>query len=223
MSKQLIKVVKRSSTGKNENNRLRAKGFVPVNILSNGKATSGSVDESEINKVISSGIRSATLLDLQYEGEPAASVFVKEIQRFPATNQIRHIDFYKVTPGKKILARIAIKTSGVAKGSKAGGQFEHLIHEIKVKSTPEDLIDLITIDVTNMEIGQSIKISQLDVPKGWEIITNGDPIVTSVNITKAILAAERSEKTEKEGKGKAPAKAAKAPAKAAPAPAAKKK
>jgi large subunit ribosomal protein L25 len=213
MSKQVIKVTKRQSTGKNENNRLRASGKVPVNIIFQGKSISGSVEEAEINKVINSGIRSATILEMELEGESKSDVFVKEIQRFPATNQIRHIDFYKVTPGKKIFAKVAIKTSGVAKGSKSGGQFEHLLHEIKIKSVPEDLKDLITIDVTNLEIGQSIKVSQLDVPKSWEIITNGDPIVTSVNITKAILAAERSEKAAKDDpKSKAGQKAAAAPA-----------
>ena len=150
---------------------------------------------------------------------------------------MRHIDFYKVTPGKKITAKVGVRTTGVAKGSKAGGQFEHLIHELKIKSVPEDLKDLIVVDVTELEVGQSIKVSQLDVPKSWEIITNGDPIVTSVNVTKAILAAERSEKVAVDPKSKAGAKAAAkapaagasaagakaAPAAAAKAPAAKKK
>ena len=159
---------------------------------------------------------------MEMEGEGTAAVFVKEIQRFPATNRVRHIDFYKVTPGKKITAKVGVRTTGVAKGSKAGGQFEHLIHELKIKSIPEDLKDLIVVDVTELEVGQSIKVSQLDVPKSWEIITNGDPIVTSVNVTKAILAAERSEKVAVDPKSKAGAKAAaKAPAGAAPAAGAK--
>lgn len=240
MSRLTVKATKRTTIGKNENNRLRAKGLVPINVIFNGKSIPGSVDETEINKIINSGIRSATLLDMEMEGEGKSPVFVKEIQRFPATNRVRHIDFYKVTPGKKITAKVGVRTTGVAKGSKSGGQFEHLIHELKIKSIPEDLKDLIIVDVTNLEIGQSIKVSQLDVPKSWEIITNGDPIVTSVNVTKAILAAERSEKVAaadpkaKAAKGgtKAPAaaapaaggaKAGAAPAAAAKAPAAKKK
>ncbi|HMV42954.1 MAG TPA: hypothetical protein PKD50_10495, partial [Leptospiraceae bacterium] len=115
-----------------------------------------------------------------------------------------------------------------AKGSKSGGQFEHLIHELKIKSTPEDLKDLIVVDVTDLEVGQSIKVSQLNVPKSWEILINGDPIVTSVNVTKAILAAERNEKVAAAAAADPKAKAApakggaKAPA-AAAAPAAKKK
>jgi len=233
MSRLLVKATKRSSVGKNENNRLRAKGFVPINVIYEGKSVPGSVDETEINKVINSGIRSATLLDMEMEGEGKVAVFVKEIQRFPATNKVRHIDFYRVTPGKKITAKVGVRTTGVAKGSKAGGQFEHLIHELKIKSIPEDLKDLIVVDVTELGVGDAIKVSQLDVPKSWEIITNGDPIVTSVNVTKAILAAERSEKIAVDPKSKAGAKAAAkapaaakagaAPAAAAKAPAAKKK
>ena len=66
--------------------------------------------------------------------------------------------------------------------------------------------------MSHLEVGQSIKISELPVPKSWEILINGDPIVTSVNKTKALLAAERSEKlaAAKEAAKKAPT--AKAPA-----------
>ena len=220
MERQLLKTVKRSETGKNENNRLRASGKVPVNIVGNGKSISVAAVESEVNHLLAAGIRQATLIDVEVEGEGKSQVFVKEIQRFPGTNKVRHIDFYKVIPGKKILTKVAIETTGISKGSKAGGQFEHIIHEIKVKTTPEDLKDMITVDVSHLEIGDHIKVSQLQVPKSWEIITNGDPIVTSVNVTKAIISAEKTDGKEGE-KEAAPAVAAPAAgAKGAVAPAA---
>ncbi|MCE9501797.1 MAG: 50S ribosomal protein L25/general stress protein Ctc [Leptospira sp.] len=209
MEKQLLKTVKRSETGKNENNRLRATGRVPVNVVGNGKSIPVAAIESEVNHLLAAGIRQATLIDLEVEGEGKSQVFVKEIQRFPGTNKVRHIDFYKVTPGKKILTKVSIETTGTPKGAKSGGQFEHIIHEIRVKTTPEDLRDMITVDVSQLEIGDSIKVSQLPVPKSWEIIANGDPIVTSVNVTKAILSAE---KTEGADKAATPAAAAAAPA-----------
>lgn len=226
MVRQVLQAVKRTETGKNENNRLRAKGRVPINIISGGKSIPASVDDAEVTKLVNSGIRSATLVDLELEGEKSL-VFVKEIQRFPESQKIRHIDFYRVSPGKKILAKVGIITTGTAKGSKAGGQFEHILHEMTIKSTPEEIRDVVVVDVTNLDVGQSIKVSQLDTPKGWDIIVNGDPIVTSVNVTKALLAAERTEKqaaAPAKGAAKAPAKAPAAAAKpAAAAPAAKKK
>ncbi|MCZ8341401.1 MAG: 50S ribosomal protein L25/general stress protein Ctc [Leptospira sp.] len=207
MEKISIKAKPRTTKGKGPSRRLRVDGLVPANIIGSGQATSASVVEKEIQKLIDSGIRKATLIDLELDGK-TERVFVKEVQRFPHTGQIRHIDFFKVTPGKKILTTVAIKTSGVAKGSKAGGQFEHLIHEIKVKSTPEDLVDVLTIDVSHLDVGMSIKVSELPCPKSWEILVNGDPIVTSCNKTKAILAAERAEKAEAEKGGKPAAKKA---------------
>lgn len=222
MKELSIKVTKRTETGKNANNRLRAKGLVPVNIISNGEAISGSVLASEMDKILKSGIRPATLIELDLEGQKYKA-YVKEIQRFPGTGQVRHVDFYKVTPGKKIIAKVGIVTQGIAKGAKAGGQFVHLIHELKVKSTPEDLKDLITLDVSDLDIGQSIKVSDLPVPKSWEILINGNPIVTSVNKTKAILAAERSEKLAQAKEAKKATAPVKAAAAAPKAPAAKKK
>ncbi|EMJ59212.1 ribosomal protein L25, Ctc-form [Leptospira interrogans serovar Valbuzzi str. Duyster] len=188
-----IAVKKRTTTGKNENNRLRSSGMVPVNIIGGGVATSGAVNEKELEKMVRSGIRQSTLIELDVEGQGAQKVFVKEIQRFPEIDRIRHVDFYKVVPGQKIVTKIGIETTGIAKGSKTGGQFEHIIHEIRVKTIPEDLLENLTIDVTDLDVGDSIKISQLKVPTSWEILINGDPIVTSVNKTKALLAAERAE------------------------------
>ncbi|XDD49890.1 50S ribosomal protein L25/general stress protein Ctc [Leptospira sp. WS92.C1] len=199
-----IVVKKRTETGKNENNRLRASGLVPVNIIGAGVATSGSVNEKELEKMVHSGIRQSTLIELDVEGQGTQKVFVKEIQRFPEIDRIRHVDFYKVVPGQKIVTKIGIETTGIAKGSKTGGQFEHLIHELRVKTIPEDLVENLTIDVTDLDVGDAIKISQLKVPASWEILINGDPIVTSVNKTKALLAAERAEAqgAKDDGKGK---------------------
>ena len=204
MEKFSIKAEPRTTTGKGPARRMRVAGLVPANIIVSGQATSASVVEKEIQKLIDSGIRKATLIEVDLGGKKE-NVFVKEVQRFPHTGQIRHIDFFKVTPGKKILTTVAVKTTGVAKGSKAGGQFEHLIHELRVKSTPEDLVDVITVDVTGLDVGMSIKVSELPTPKSWDIIVNGDPIVTSCNKTKAILAAERAEKAEAENASKKPA------------------
>jgi len=199
----LVKATPRSEqeTGKGANHRLRASGLIPINVIGSGKSTLGSVNEKDMNKIIDSGIRQATLLNLEL-GSNTERVFVKEIQRFPHTGQIRHIDFYKVVPGKKITTSVAIETTGVAKGSKLGGQFDHIVKQIKIKSIPEDLKDIITVDITDLDVGDMIKVSQLPVPKSWEIIVNGDPIVASVMKTRALLAQEKADKDLAAGKSK---------------------
>lgn len=203
MENILIKATPRTNeeTGKGANRRLRVQGMIPVNVIGSGKSQLASVNEKDMVKVIEGGIRQSTLMDLEL-GSNTSRVYVKEIQRFPHTGQIRHIDFYQVTPGKKIVTVVSIETTGVAKGSKAGGQFDHLIKTIKVKSTPEELKDIIYLDVTGLDVGDSIKVSQLPVPASWEIVINGDPIVASVMKTRALMAQERAEKEGAAGKGK---------------------
>ena len=195
MEKRELKSVKRTGTGKNECNRLRQAGKVPGNIIGDGKSTPISLDEKELLSLVNSGIRQSTLINLDTDGEQS-TVYIKELQRFPESGGFRHVDFYRVTPGKMIKTKIAITTEGVAKGSKVGGRFEHLIHEIVVKTTPEEMREVINLEVSGMDIGDTIKVSTLDTPKGWEIMVNGDPIIAHVIKTKALIAQERSEAKE---------------------------
>ena len=95
MEQLKIKAEKRANTGKNENNRLRSQGKIPVNIISGGSSTLASVDAKELTHLFNSGIRPATLIDLDLDGT-VSKVFVKEVQRTPGTNVVRHIDFYKI-------------------------------------------------------------------------------------------------------------------------------
>lgn len=132
-----IAVKKRTETGKNENNRLRSSGMIPVNIIGAGVATSGAVNEKELQKMVHSGIRQSTLIELDVEGQGQQKVFVKEIQRFPEIDRIRHVDFYKVVPGKKIVTKIGIETTGVAKGSKTGGSLSILFTRFVLKRSPK--------------------------------------------------------------------------------------
>ena len=206
MQEITIAAEKRTQTGKNENNRLRMAGKIPINIISNGQSVLASISSKEFEHMVQAGIRPASLIDIHLDGS-VSRVFIKEIQRTPGLNTIRHVDFYKVQPGKKIIVKVGIATTGTPKGVKAGGRFEHIIHDLKVKSTPEDLLDILTIDVTDIEVGQVIKVKELKVPASWEILTNPNLIITSVKITKAMLAQERAAKeAEAAAAGKAKAK-----------------
>lgn len=225
MATRILKVEERKEFGKGPNHRLRTKGLVPINIINGGKSTLGSVGEKEMDHLIQSGLRKASTIELDF-GSKKETAFIKEIQRFPHTGKLRHIDFYKLVPGKKVTAIVGLVTTGSPKGAKLGGQYNHILHEMKVKCDPAELVDVITVDVTELGIGDMIKVSNLKVPTSWEIQVNGDPIIASVMKTRALLAQEREEKKDAAPAAKtAGAKAAaKAPAgKSAPAKAPAKK
>lgn len=172
---------KRTSHGKNEAGRLRRQGTIPGNLLSSGKAESISFDESEFLRLLNAGLKRSSLIDVDVEGgDQGTRALVKEVQRHPVTGKILHIDFYKVQTGKRILVEVPIMTEGLAKGVKGGGALETYINNLKVKATPETLIDFIKVDVTNMDVGDAVKVSELDIPKDWDVQARPEAIVLKV-------------------------------------------
>jgi len=177
---RILACKERKVTGKNEMNRLRAAGYIPGNIISGGQATSVSFLEKEFSKMLAGGLRQASLFDLEVEGGAKSRVFVKEIQRHPVNGRVMHVDFYRVIPGQKTLVRVAVETSGVARGIKAGGALEHFIRVLKVKSSPENMQDVVSVDISDLDVGQSLYLEDLKLPAEWDILLRGNPIVLKI-------------------------------------------
>ena len=118
-------------------------------------------------------------------------VVIKDIQRDPIKEKIRHIDFFAVRMDEKIIAPVHVRIIGKSIGVKNGGILRHLLHEIKVKSLPADVPPHIDIDVTAMEIGDSVHVKDLQVPANVQILTDSEAGV--VNIMAPIVAKEETD------------------------------
>ncbi len=212
-----ITATSREGAGKGVNRKLRAKGLIPAVVYGHHyDAVSLCVNATEMDKMFRPGhedMQDYQLYKLVVNAadEKETMVVIKDIQRDPIKDKIRHIDFFAVRMDEKIIAPVHVRIIGKAIGVKNGGILRHLLHEIKVKSLPADVPPHIDIDVTAMEIGDSVHVKDLQVPANVQILTDAEAGV--VNIMAPIVAKE--EKTEAEA---APAAAAKpAAAKAAPA------
>lgn len=183
----------RTETGKNAAGRLRRAGMVPANVISNGKTRPISVAYSDLAKLLNGGLRPSTLLDLEIEGSGNARVFVKELQRNPLNSLPLHVDFFEVTPGKKVLVTVAVEYSGLSKGVKLGGALEHFIRTLKVKTTPESLKDVVKVDITNLDVGEAVHVSDLGLPADWELRMHGNPVVLKVSRSRMSRAEEGEE------------------------------
>jgi large subunit ribosomal protein L25 len=209
----------RTGAGKGVNRKLRTKGLIPAVVYGHHyDPVSLSVNATEMDKMFRPGhedMQDYQLYKLVVTGTDSKDtmVVIKDIQRDPIKDKIQHIDFFAVRMDEKIIAPVHVRIIGKSIGVKNGGILRHLLHEIKVKSLPADVPPHIDIDVTAMEIGDSVHVKDLHVPGNVQILTDAEAGV--VNIMAPIVAKE--EKTEGEA---APAAAA-APAKAAPAAAAK--
>lgn len=201
MEKKLV-CKRRSEKGKNAAGRLRRSGFVPGNMISNGEAVPLSVPEKDFAHMLNHGLRPSSLIDIEVEGESGSSrVFVKELQRHPVTGAPLHVDFFRVTPGRKVLVTVAVESTGLSKGVKGGGALEHFIRTLKVKAVPETLRDVITVDITDLDVGESVHIADLGLPSDWDLRMTGNPVVLKVARSRMSRAGEG------EGEGGAPEKA----------------
>ena len=181
MSELNLKCTARKGAGKNEAGRLRRSGMIPVNLIFQGKAQGLAVQAVDFKKILKNGLRQSSIFNLEIEGGEAENkVFVKELQRHPVSGEVIHADFFRVTPGKKVLVSVGVETRGMARGVKAGGAMEHFIRSLKIKATPESLQDVIEVDVSNLDVGGSIYLKDLGLPQEWEVLMEGNPIILKI-------------------------------------------
>lgn len=171
----------RKDTGKSIAGRLRRDGKIPGNVISDGKSTVITIDNAEFQRVMQAGLRSSSVIQLDIAGSDASGkVIVKELQREPVSGRVLHVDFYRITPGRKTLMTVPVEVSGQSKGVKAGGALEQYISKLKVRATPETFKEIIHVDVTNLGVSEGVTLSQLDIPSEWEVLLQGDPIIVRI-------------------------------------------
>jgi large subunit ribosomal protein L25 len=173
-----LNVAPRTEFGSRTARRMRREGLVPGVVYSGGsEATSFQVSERDVRGVIAEG---AALFDLSVDGGKARPVVVKEQQLHPVKGTLRHIDLQEVNLKEAIQADVLIELEGVddAPGVKESGVLEHVTREITVEALPTDIPDKIVVDVSAMEINDTLQLSSIEAPKGVTFIVEEDEEVT---------------------------------------------
>jgi large subunit ribosomal protein L25 len=172
---------------------MRREGLVPGVVYSGGsEATAFQVSERDVRGVIAEG---AALFDLSIDGGKARPVVVKEQQLHPVRGTLRHIDLQEVRLDEAIQAEVTIELEGVddAPGVKASGVLEHVTREITVEALPTEIPDKIVVDVSAMEINDTLQLSSVEAPKGVTFV-----VEEGEEITIATLAPPRVEEAAPE-------------------------
>ena len=191
-----ISAKKRDGNGSNLAGRLRREGRIPANLIGGGKAEGISVDEKDFGKLLNGGLRQSIPIDLDVDGS-VFRVVAKDLQRHPVTGRVLHIDFYKVINGQKLKVAVGIELNGLSRGVKAGGALEQYISTLKVRTVPENLQEKIEVDITPLEVGAAVHLSDLNLPESWEVILRGDPIIC--RIARSRMTTLTDQAGEKEG------------------------
>ena len=202
MSEQVsLAASERQSEGKSANRNLRRSGYIP-GVLYGGKDEPKkiSIMEKDIVKATEIAGFTTQILQISMDGKDV-DVVVKEIQRPPATSRVLHADFMRVDPDSKITLVVPIRTLNDESciGVKvSGGQVNHLINDIEISCLASNLPEQLEIDVQEMDIGDTVSLSEIKLPEGVEITIlqqdeDRDQAVVSVTETREMIIEEEEE------------------------------
>jgi large subunit ribosomal protein L25 len=173
--------------------KLRTAGRIPATIYGRqAKPQNLEVISKEMENLIHHAVSENLLVDLAVKDDtrPKRLALVQEVQHHPLSGNILHVDFHEVAENEKVTVQVPVETTGEAVGVKTGGGvLEHVLFKIKARALPKDLPELITVDVSNLNIGQAIHIGEIQAPPGVELIGNKNAPVIAV-------AAPRTEEEE---------------------------
>jgi len=168
MAKQVkLKAEPRSQTGRSAVRKLKARGIIPAVVYGgNEKPRPLQVSARDINAMMSHASGENILVELEIAGEKTTAL-VQEIQHAPVGGNILHVDFHTVSMDKALQAEVPLEPIGIANGVKNfGGLLEQSLRTLMVECLPSDLPDRITVDVSALNIGDSIHVRDIQMPSG---------------------------------------------------------
>jgi large subunit ribosomal protein L25 len=178
-----LAVEKRSTIGKNEARRSRAGGRIPAVVYGAGKPNVPiSVDRKALSDLFREGAGENAIFLLKLAGsDQSRHAMIREMQRDPVSRKPLHIDFVRVLMDVKITVSVPIEIVGVARGVKTDqGILDVVTREIEIECLPTNIPAHLPIDVTELGIGDAIRISELPVPEGVTIVDNPEKVVVHV-------------------------------------------
>src|SRR5690242_15249824 len=171
----------RSLGTKHATKAMRAKGRVPgIAYGDKGDPVTLSVDEKSVQSILHSAGGRNALINLKI-GTSTHPVLIKEIQRHPITRALRHVDFHRISLKQKIETGVPVHVKGEAPGVKVGGGvLEHLVREIRVRCLPTEIPASIDADIASLQINQGLRVKDLQLPKGVEVLMDAESVVVHV-------------------------------------------
>jgi large subunit ribosomal protein L25 len=189
-----LEAANREGRGKNEARRLRASGRIPGTVYGLKKdgaatATSVAVDPKEVLRILHSDSGANTLINLRLDGGETR-VMVKEYQLDPVTHHLLHADFYQLAMDRAITVTVPIVLKGEPKGVKLqGGLLDFVTRDVQVQCLPVDIPEHIDVDVSELMLGQSIRLRDVAQNPKWKPVTDADVMIAHVVMPKAEEAA----------------------------------
>ena len=185
----------RTATRHNQVKRLRSTGRVPA-VIYGAKVTPQNLElpAKELEKLIHQSVSENILVNLSItnDARPSRLALVQQVQHHPLSGLALHVDFHEVAEDETVIITVPVESVGEAAGVKTGGgTLEHVLFRLKVRALPKDLPEVITVDVSHLEIGTSIHLGDIKAPVGVTIL--GDPHLSVFAVAAPITEAQEAE------------------------------
>jgi len=191
-----LKATTRTDSGKGVARKIRREGNIPAVVYRGGdNATSVVIDPAEITLKFNRTGNRNTLVNLDLESGSRLCL-VREVQRHPVSGNLRHIDFYEVTDDQLITVSVPVEAVGTAKGIKLGGKLQLMRRDLNVRCKPADIPSTVKVEVSELDVGEFVRVSQVTAPENTELIFGGDFNVITVVGKRGAKDEEETEEAE---------------------------
>jgi len=187
-----LKATKRQRTGRGESRMLRQGGRIPAILYGpDTQSVPLSVNEHEFETLLKNAKSSQQLIKIDTGDGVQQSAMIKELQTKPVTGKFVHVDFYKVDMNRKVRVRVPVILKGKSKGVELGGLLQIIRRRLEILCLPLEIPEFIEIDITDLDVGDSIHVKDIVLKDGLEIPPD-------VNFTVITVLAPKKEVVEEE-------------------------
>ncbi len=203
MANRLLDIQMRENTGKGAARKERQRGFIPAVLYGIKGNKVLTVKAKDFEKMFEE-IGEHSIINLNIDNKDKAEVIVKDFQLDPVTKHVIHIDFLEFEKGKALKTEVPIRVTGDSAGVTKGGILETFLRDLEIECLPKDIPDSVEIDVTDMEIGDSIHARDISVDDKIKVLTNPEQVVVTIGMpTKIEVPVEEEEVVLAEGEAPA--------------------
>jgi large subunit ribosomal protein L25 len=182
-----LSATRREGTGKGVARKLRASGQVPAVVYGKDMdAVHLAVDAHAAEHLFQGISVASTIVDLKIEGERRPlPTLVREVQTHPYRPELIHIDFYRIQKGVAVEVEVPLHLKGTPAGVRDGGTLEQVFHVIPIKCMPSNIPEAITMDVTGLNVGDSVHAYDLEIDEGLELLIDLERTLAAVAAPRA--------------------------------------
>lgn len=186
MATATLSATPRTESGKGAARRLRAQNAIPGVLYGHHRDPQPlAVDGRELDRLIEHYATETTVVELALDGQSVRTL-IREVQRHPFKRQVLHVDFQALVAGEKVTVDVPIVLHGTPAGVRLGGILDQVLRELTVEVDPSNIPNHIDVDVSGLELAQSLHVSDLQLPEGVTVLDEAEATVCVVGTPRVV-------------------------------------